>query len=231
MATLHDLAEQVKLMSGELARRVDDCVKDGDMTQGGAECMGGILEWLSSFEKAVRYCNLRPSPQGPDEPRNGRLDPDEIEALEKLFEYEFQSALNPKLKPVMLRPLNMANHLIDLDLVRKVHNEAGRLIGHTLTLRGNITYCDWAEKSNPAPDGEPKTDKLGDCFDVIVQEVLVGYVWKNSKGWAFYDSIRSYSLAESDSRPTREKAIAALLNHTGITNSRTAYTLQPKEKA
>lgn len=152
MATLSELADQVKAMGTEMARRVDDCVKDGDMTQGGSECMGGILEWLSSFEHALRYCNLRPSPKDQEETaKSNALNPDQIEALEKLFEWEIKSAFEPELRPVSLRPKFMVKELMERGLVRELR-DGKRLAGYALTILGHKTYCDWASLTNPDPE-------------------------------------------------------------------------------
>jgi hypothetical protein len=63
MATVHELADTVKQMRGELARRIDELQNDGHMDHHGAASMSGIGEWLASFEDALRNCNGKPSPK------------------------------------------------------------------------------------------------------------------------------------------------------------------------
>lgn len=61
MATVHELANAVDEMRTELARRIGELQEEGHMDRHGAASMSGILEWLGSFEDALRKCDGKPS--------------------------------------------------------------------------------------------------------------------------------------------------------------------------
>ena len=67
MATTHELADTAKQMRSELCRRIDELEEEGHMDSHAATCMGGIGEWLASFEEAIRNCNGKPSPKSRQE--------------------------------------------------------------------------------------------------------------------------------------------------------------------
>lgn len=61
MATTNQLADTLNQLRIEMANRLDDFEKDGELTSTGSSCLSGILEGLSSLEDAIRKCNGIPS--------------------------------------------------------------------------------------------------------------------------------------------------------------------------
>ena len=61
MATNAEVAYTAKQLRGELARRIDQLLAEGDINSSAATCLEGIVEGLASLEEAIRGVNGKPS--------------------------------------------------------------------------------------------------------------------------------------------------------------------------
>ena len=62
MATAKDIAQTVGEFRDELVRRIEWLQQDRDLTESGAACLEGLVEWAGSIKTALEECDGVPTP-------------------------------------------------------------------------------------------------------------------------------------------------------------------------